>query len=343
MGQPLVTQLGDNMGKKNRYKELPTPRNTAFNNSLRKNTNTYYFWFYRMCELYMNRLVFEDVPSTIDIPTLQYGLLFNGNVCYFNDDILGNLCLMGVPSREVDVYNYQIGYYIHTASGYNRHLRVSRFDPNRNGVVIYANQMRQADISIIMDYAERFYEILRSADVNIANQKTMKIFQTTEAQRLTLENLLKNYSGNVPLTLVDKTFNLQGEDGNMVIDMTSPYVADKLWTYLTNLWNDFLTWAGFENANNQKRERLVEDEVNSNYGNVEISRRAALAMPEIAVREINELFGTNIKVRFNSQLPTMLNKAFIGGDNGDLYDSDTGIGRLSDEEPAGGDELFPEG
>lgn len=310
---------------RNKYKELPMPQNTKFNTSVKKNANAYYFWFYRMAEIYMNRVKFVDLPDTIDVPTMMWGLLTNGNVAYFNDEIMGDLCLAGVPSKQVDVYNYQRGYYIHTASGYNRHLSVSRFSPVRNGVVIYSNYARQADIMILMEYAERLYDALRACDVNINLQKTAKIIGTSEAQRLTIENLLKDYSGNVPLIVTDREMRL-GTSENPVYDMTTPYVADKIWTYITNIWNDFLTWLGIENATNQKRERLVSDEVNANYGAVEMERNVSLSMIKKCFDEVNKLFGRNIKIEFNSALNTQLNNAFTGfymdveeGNDGDLY------------------------
>lgn len=323
-------------GKK--YKQLPMPRNTKFNESLRGNIDTYYMWFYRMCEIYMNRFSFKNMPDTIDIPTLMYGLLFSGNVGFFKDEIMGYLCLMGVPSRQVDVYNYQVAYYIHTASGYNRHLRVSRFDPLRDGVVIYANQMRQADIAVVDMYARRLAEALRTCDVNIANQKTMKIIGTSDEQRLTLENILKDYSGNVPICLVDKALDMGG-DNHPVYDMTAPYVADKIWVYITNIWNDFLTWLGVENATNQKRERMVTDEVNANYGDVEQERKKGLQCIKTALKEINELFGLNIELEFNSDLPSGLNmpELTIGGiKSGDVYSEDQRVGEVSGDRDTGG-------
>lgn len=316
------------MGKKrNSYKELPMPQGTKFNVSVKKNANAYYFWFYRMAEIYMNRIKFIGLPDTIDIPTMMWGLMTNGNVAYFQDEIMGDLCLAGVPSKQVDVYNYQRGYYIHTASGYNRHLSVSRFSSNRNGVVIYSNYARQADIMIIMEFADRLYDALRSCDVNVNLQKTAKIIGTSDQQRLTIKNLLKDYSGNVPLIVTDKELRL-GSTENPIYDMTTPYVADKIWTYITNIWNDFLTWLGIENATNQKRERLVSDEVNANYGAVEMERNVTLSMLQKCFNEVNKLFGRNIQVEFNSALTTQLNAAFNfhyndfeEDDNGDIYNA----------------------
>lgn len=320
--------------KRNRYKELPHTPSTNFGESLRKNSNTYYMFFYRMCEIYMNRLVFEKIPKSIDIPTLMYGLLFNGNACYFIDPVMGDLCLMGTPSKEVDVYNYQRGYYIHTASGYNNHLSVSRFAKKRTGVVIYSNYMHTADIMVIMDYAERLTEALRACDINIRLQKYTKIIGMEESQRLTFNNLIMKYDGNTPIILTDNKLKV-GSEENPVYDLITPFIADKCWTYITNIWNDFLTWCGIENATNQKKERLVSDEVNSNYGNVEMERNKGLQMVSQCFDEVNELFGRDIQVKFNSSLNTSLNIPFQSGggitiDDGSIYNEDSRIGELSD-------------
>lgn len=316
--------MSKNKNNRAKYKELPIPRNTKFNESLRRNVDTYYVWFYRMCDLYMNRFKWFNVPKSIDIPTIMYGLLMNGNVCWFRDLVMGDLCLMGTPSKTLDVYNYQIGYYIHTASGYNAHLNTSRFSENRNGVIMYANQMRQADICVLDSYALRLADALRTCDVNIANQKTTKIIGTSESQRMTLENILKDYQGNVPLTIVDKDVDFGGEN-HPVYDMTSPYVADKVWVYITNIWNDFLTWLGIENATNQKRERMVTDEVNANYGDVEMERKKGMFSIITALDDINDMFGLDVRIEFNSDLASGLNMPELAiGDSYNMNVNQTG-------------------
>lgn len=282
----------------------------------------------------MNRCIWEGFSETVDIPTLEYGLLANGNVCFFEDPVIGELALMGAPGGVIDVYNLPVEYYIHTASGYSNTLRTSRFDPEQSGVIIWDNAMRVAPLMAINDFAIRITDALRSADVNVNNQKTMNVILCDEAQRLSFINLMKNYDGNVPHMLADKNL-LRGEDGFQVCRIETPFVADKLWTYITNIWNDFLTWCGIENATNQKRERLVSDEVNANYGNVEMERHVTLQTRQIAADQINRLFGLDIKVRFNSALDTQLNLPFQlqtdreeGGEDGSIYSDGQGDDRL---------------
>lgn len=313
------------MGRKNKrnnsYKQLPIPHNTEFDTSLAANTNTYYFWFNRMCEIVLNLFKWENMPDSVDLPTLEYGLLMNGNVCFFKDPVLGYLCLMGAQTGNMDVYNYPNKYHVHTASGYNNTLAVSKLNPSRNGVVIYSNYLRTTPLVVLQEYALRLTDAMRSCDVNINNQKTMNIILCSDSQRLTMKNLMKNYDGNVPHMLADKNLIRDGEDF-IVKRIDAPFVADKVWTYITNIWNDFLTWCGIENATNQKKERLVSNEVNANYGNVEMERNTMLGARKIGVEQINKLFDLDIAVHFNSSLNTALNIPFQEEDSidyGEIY------------------------
>jgi hypothetical protein len=57
---------------------------------------------------------------------------------------------------------------------------------------------------------------------------------------------------------------------------------------------------------------MVTDEVNANYGLVEIDRSVFIHPREIAVEKINAMFGTNIKVSFNTDLRTLINASKFG-------------------------------
>ena len=93
--------------------------------------------------------------------------------------------------------------------------------------------------------------------------------------------------------------------------MSAPYTADKMDIHKNMVWNEFLTWCGIENSNQDKKERLVANEVGSNYGNVEISRNTCLQSRLKAVEKINKKFGLDIKVSFNSELITLLNNPTV--------------------------------
>ena len=73
---------------------------------------------------------------------------------------------------------------------------------------------------------------------------------------------------------------------------------------------------GIEANTNEKSERMITNEIQSNLGATEAFRQSRLMARQNAVEKINLMFGTDIKVKFNSNL--FLSK--LGGEeNGDLY------------------------
>jgi hypothetical protein len=62
-----------------------------------------------------------------------------------------------------------------------------------------------------------------------------------------------------------------------------------------------MTFMGINNANMDKRERLVDDEVRANNEQVEMSYQIMLKAREMACEKINKLFGTNISVELRKR------------------------------------------
>lgn len=67
---------------------------------------------------------------------------------------------------------------------------------------------------------------------------------------------------------------------------------------MQTLENQFNTAIGIPNANMQKRERLISDEVNSN--NAETSALVTLWLETMqdGIKKVNEMFGTDISVSY---------------------------------------------
>ena len=73
---------------------------------------------------------------------------------------------------------------------------------------------------------------------------------------------------------------------------------DKLQAYKHNLWNEAMTFLGVGNAKQDKKERLVADEVSANDEQIQGSRYIMLNARQDACNEINKMFGLNISVDF---------------------------------------------
>lgn len=275
-------------------------------NSERLNRNTFNDYFNRLFELAINMFKWENLPDTVDERFLELALCEKGYCLYFNDDIMGNLALTCMIGGELDVYRIPTRRIAFAVNGYQAERT------NKDSVLIFNNYLHTPTMQTISLYAERLTAIERAIDVNVNAQKTPIAILTDEKQKRTVEEIYRKYEGNAPVIIGAKNLDL---DSVKAITTGAPYVADKLNILKRQIWNEALTFFGIENANTEKRERLVSDEITSNLGGVQAQRYVMLNAREQAADKINRMFGTNISVKFRQDI---LGLEGVNAD-GDLY------------------------
>ena len=262
------------------------------------NVDTYTYWYARLVEIAIAGFEWKNLPPEIDPRFLEMILCFDGKALFYFDDDLGEyVTLQFFNSSTLDIYREP---FKRTAFSPAVNFRHKALDESES-VIIWNNGLHLPEILPLRLYARRIAECERTIDVNIKGQKTPKIIRSTNEERLTLENLFKKYDGNIPFIFGSK--NLADMQDITVLDTTVPYIADKVQILKRQLFAEALTYFGIENANTEKKERLVSDEVASNFGGVEIARRTRLNARKLACRKINERFGLNIDVEFASTSP----------------------------------------
>ena len=122
------------------------------------------------------------------------------------------------------------------------------------------------------------------------------------------------YQGNEPVIFGYKGLD---KDGISVLTTGAPYVADKLYTLKTQLWNEALTKLGVSNLNTTKKERLVADEVTRNMGAGIASRYSRLEMRRKACEGINKMFNLDIDCDFRQDYREQDNEVMLSGQTGD--------------------------
>lgn len=262
------------------------------------NVDTYTYWYARLVEIAIAGFEWKNLPPEIDPRFLEMILCFDGKALFYFDEDLGEyVALQFFNSSTLDIYREP---FKRTAFSPAVNFRHKALDENES-VIIWNNGLHLPEILPLRLYARRLAECERTIDVNVKGQKTPKIIRSTNEERLTIENLFKKYDGNIPFIFGSK--NLADMQDITVLDTTVPFVADKIQVLKRQIFNEALTYFGIENANSEKKERLVSDEVASNYGGVDIARRTRLNARKLACRKINERFGLNIDVEFASTSP----------------------------------------
>lgn len=261
-----------------------------FDDSAILNNLTYLQYINRLTELAICMFEWKNLPASVDQRYLELHLFETGCMVYFDDDILGNLCLDCIANGRLGVYGDPI--LRRAYSGYNNYQKLLK---ESNSVIIWNNYLHTNSILDVKMFAKRLYNIDRIIDVNANAQKTPVLVQGTEKQRLTLLNLYKEFDGNAPFIFGDKNLDLSALKS---IQTGAPYVCDKLYQLKTQIWNEALTYLGISNINIQKKERLITDEVTRNQGGTIASRYSRLESRRQAVKKINDMFGTNIEVNY---------------------------------------------
>lgn len=267
-------------------------RKTNFDESAYMNNKTFMYYFNRLRELSISMFEWENLPDTVDQRFLEMTLFEKGVGVFFKDEELNeHLALRVILNGEFSVYGIPKKRRAVASNGYNMQL------DDKNSVLIYNNYLHTNCVDDIRMYAMRLYNLDRAIDVNANAQKTPVLIQCSEQERLTMMNLYKEFDGNSPVIYGDKNLNTKGID---VLKTDAPYVCDKLYELKTQIWNEALTYLGINNTNVTKKERLISDEVIRNSGGVIASRHSRLESRREACKQINKMFGLDVRVNYRA-------------------------------------------
>ena len=242
----------------------------------------YYMWLKLLC---MSMFDWKGLPDTINIDYLEETLFDNGRLIFFKDDVLGYLALKCIPDGAINVYGEPVSFSV-SVPGYQSKVHLI---PGVNSVIIKNNQLIEPSQYAVGSFASRLAETERTIDINIKAQKTPFIIPVpSDKALLTLRNAYKQIADGEPVLFLDK--DMLAGAGISVLNTDAPYVVDKLDTHKMNLWNDALTFLGISNANTEKKERLITDEVKANDQLIQMSANVMLLKRQQAATEINKLF-----------------------------------------------------
>ena len=195
-----------------------------------------------------NVFLFNNLPEMTSKKIINKKLLRDGSIAFFKDEILGLLALPWSNMGGIlDVNGEPNKIKVTAENGYTRILNKDEF------VIMYDNLSGNSIYMGVCQYAQRLSFNVRVADINIAQQRTPRIWKTSQDKKVSMENLLKNIDANV-----DKV--LAYNDIDCVI-APAPFVADKIDAHYEKIWNEFLQYIGVSSLTVQKKERNIKDEI----------------------------------------------------------------------------------
>ena len=277
-------------------------------NSQLCNWNTYQMYVRRLTMLAENVFEFKNLPEYIDLCYLNNTLLKQGSIAFFKDEIMGVIALPYSPIGKLDIYGRPMKIMARAYNGtFFRSLNRDEF------VIMYDNTLRSSIYLDILQIAERIAMNKRTVDVNVIQQRTPRIWKTTKDKERTIKDINNNIDGFEENILTYDTLDI---DEMQCVLAPAPYVADKINLNLEKEWSEFYQLVGISHLQEQKKERLIIDEMNASQGGTIASRFSRYETRRRALEEINKKFGTNIEVEYYDGEPSML-----GGDEDVLSDT----------------------
>lgn len=175
-------------------------------------------------------------------------------------------------------------------------------------------------LDIVCHYADLLALTTQTYGVDLVNSKLAYVFTAqNKANAETFKKLFDRIASGEPAVVYDK--NLLNSDGTpnwstFTQNLSQNYIGDKLLDDYKKTLDMFDTEIGIPNANTQKKERMITDEVNQNNIGTQTKAELWLETMKDGCKKVNAMFGLNIDVdlRFRKELSIMDN-GFGGGTN----------------------------
>ena len=250
---------------------------------------------------------------------MELALYENGRACFYKDSEIGYKVFRANPNDKFNVYMLPEKI-MAWSLGYEKTI------PFDECVFVMNNLLMKPTLETLQLMGYRLFETERTIDVNLIAQKTPVLIEGDTKTILTLKNVYMQYSGNTPFIFGNKQFDISNKLN--VLKTDAPYLIDKLELHKHEIWNECMTYLGINNANTDKKERLITDEVDSNNDLINYYLNCFYKTRKQACDLINQKYGLNIRIELNKDVLKLIedskgiSREMESGNSGTLYNND---------------------
>lgn len=241
------------------------------------------------------RFVWDGLPETVNERYLERVLHRHGLAVFFEDPRLhAFLALHAAGTGDVDVYGDPKTFRV-TGNRY-----INREISSKDCVPIWTNRNRVNDQWIVNYYAAALAEAAETVRVNALNSRSPMILALSQEQRLAGENFYRQVAEGQPVifTVKDDMGRGLAESVQALDNRQSPNAISDAIRVKKEIWDDAMLALGIQCAPPDKKERLVDDEVEAIQGQTAAFRGVAIGARQEAADAINERYGLNVSVHW---------------------------------------------
>ncbi len=241
------------------------------------------------------RFVWDGLPETVNERYLERVLHRHGLAVFFEDPRLhAFFALHAAGTGDVDVYGDPKTFRV-TGNRY-----INREISSKDCVPIWTNRNRVNDQWVVNYYAAALAEAAETVRVNALNSRSPMILALSQEQRLAGENFYRQVAEGQPVifTVKDDMGRGLAESVQALDNRQSPNAISDAIRVKKEIWDDAMLALGIQCAPPDKKERLVDDEVEAIQGQIAAFRGVAIGARQEAADAINERYGLNVSVHW---------------------------------------------
>ena len=131
---------------------------------------------------------------------------------------------------------------------------------NKDIVIGYGHTSHKAVVDLIKPLIERIVEIEMTINTCLFNNKLPRLIVCSPEDKAKLKDLVSRVEND------ENVIYLDSDSADVMKDVltSGEYVIDRLYTYKTQIENEILTLLGIDNIQNEKKERMLTNEVDAN-------------------------------------------------------------------------------
>lgn len=230
--------------------------------------------FSNLSLLALERFTWNNLPCSLTSEIIEKEIQ-KGMAFFTYTQKYGFIC-MNCIATDWDIYNEPTRVKV-IGRNYSQEFDVSE------GVLIKDNAFNISSIFIVDKYTKLLNDFDITIQTNILQQRIPLLIPTTSNNKLTNEIILDKSGNAVPYLLIDKE---QAEGFKEPIQTKIPFIVDDVQEAKLKIYKECLSKLGIGNANTEKKERLIEKEVESNEDEIGMQLEVYYKYRRNAVKQI---------------------------------------------------------
>lgn len=262
---------------------------------------------------------YEGLPETVEVNHIERPLFEMGHCVFTKHKDTGLPIVMPCGLTGFNIHGEPVGFIISSRDNEGREYYYQTGKFGVDGVLIKNNIYMKPTYDMLAMYCRRIADAEMTIDMQVYAMRKPFVFETDQYNIQQAKLLMSMYDDFEPSIFMSKGNNMNTDNKPLSVHNTGveSFLSD-LMNYKHDIENNLYTRFGINNAMQDKKERMLVDEVNAKDEQISLAQSISLDYRKFAFKQVKELFGIDISVEKKGSNDDESSE-YTMGNNSDLY------------------------